>query len=290
MDEGEHMESLQKINDSIAFIENNLASHLSIEEAAKIACMSRFHFQRMSQILTGFTVAEYIRKRRLTLAAQELIHSNVRVLDIALKYGYESPESFSKAFRKAHGISPIEVRHSGKTVKAFPKLSFQIQLKGEEEMNYKIIQKEAFQVVGKGIRVSMENNNEKIPLFWKESNENGFTEKLAQQAGEMGILGVCAEGNQQKNEFTYYIAVEKTTDKISPDLEVKEIPASTWAVFESVGPMPHAIQHVWKRIFSEWFPATGYEHAPAPEIEVYPEGDAYSEDYRAEIWIPVIKK
>ncbi|OAS82534.1 MULTISPECIES: GyrI-like domain-containing protein [Metabacillus] len=159
-------------------------------------------------------------------------------------------------------------------------------------MNYKIIQEEAFVIIGKGFRVSMENgeNNKKIPLLWKESNQNGFSEALAKQAGDLGLLGVCLDFNHQENEFTYFIGAEKTTEHFLPDWELRKIPAATWAVFESIGPMPDTIQQVWKNIYSEWFPSTGYEHANGPEFESYSEGDPNSEDYRAEVWIPIIKK
>ncbi|WP_226669558.1 AraC family transcriptional regulator [Metabacillus litoralis] len=284
------MEGLQRMNDSLHYIEGNLDSTLQIEEIAKIACMSKFHFQRMFQMVTGFTVAEYIRKRKLTLAAQELIHANVRVIDVALKYGYESPESFSKAFRKAHGISPIEVRKTGSNIKAFPKLSFQIQLKGEQEMNYKIVHKDEFIVSGKGTKVTMGENNKEIPLFWNTINRSGLTKTLATHADEMGLMGICLNHNLEQEEMTYFIGVEKISEKVIQECEERTIPASTWAVFEVVGPMPHSIQNVWKRIFSEWFPSTGYEHGNGPEIEVYPDGDAFAEDYRSEVWVPIMKK
>lgn len=284
------MEGLQRMNDSLEYIEGNLDSTLHIEEIAKVACMSKFHFQRMFQMITGVSVAEYIRKRKLTLAAQELSHSKARVLDIALKYGYESPESFSKAFRKAHGISPVEVRRTGINIKAFPKLSFQIQLKGEQEMNYKIIQKDEFKVVGKGSKVSIGENNKEVPLFWEQSNNNGWTKDLAAQAGDMGLMGICLEHNHKQENMTYFIGVEKNSEKIIQGCEERIIPSATWAVFEVVGPMPHSIQNLWRRIFSEWFPSTGYEHGNAPEIEVYPDGDPNAEDYRSEIWVPIIKR
>lgn len=242
-------------------------------------------------MLTGVTVAEYIRKRRLTLAAKELTEQHTKVIHVALKYGYESPESFSKAFRKAHGVSPSEVKNSNKMMKAFPRLSFQIQLKGEKEMNYKITEKEAFEVHGKGVRVSTTKgeNNKAIAEYWEESHQNGFVEELNVHATELGILGVCLDFDSTQEKLTYFIGVEGESEDQPNHYEKIQIPASTWAIFESIGPMPHAIQEVWNRIFSEWFPSTGYEHAGTPELEVYPDGDANHEDYRCEVWIPIIK-
>lgn len=285
------MEWLRRMSDSIEYLEKHMESKLDIDEAAKIALSSKFHFQRMFHMVTGVTVAEYARKRRLTLAAQELATSDIKVIDVALKYGYQTPESFTKAFRKIHGVNPSEVRESGIRLKAYPRLSFQIQLKGEKEMNYKIVEKEGFDLVGKGIRVSNENgeNFKKIPMFWEESFSNGTCDKLKDLSGDIGMWGVCMEFSPEQNKFSYLIAVEKNQDIIPDEFEVKEIPASTWAIFDS---SLKELQDVWKRIYSEWFPSTGYEHAGTPELEFYPpcDGTGSDEDFQCEIWIPIIKK
>ncbi|WP_061809536.1 AraC family transcriptional regulator [Rossellomorea vietnamensis] len=285
------MEMLHRMNDCIQYIEENLEGEIKMEELARLSLNSKFHFQRLFSLVTGCTVAEYIRRRRLTLAAQELNQANVKVIDVAFRYGYETPESFSKAFRKAHGVSPSQVRESGTPLKAFPRISFQIQLKGEVEMNYRIVEKEAFGVIGKGKRVSTHNgqNLREIPAFWDEVNTSGMDSEICEAAGNDEMLGICMEFDDPSEEFTYFIGAEKKSDTHTL-LEVKEIPASTWAVFESVGPMPDAIQGVWKRIFSEWFPSTGYVHGEAPEIELYPPGNPNDEDYRCEVWVPVMKK
>ncbi|WP_299744722.1 AraC family transcriptional regulator [uncultured Rossellomorea sp.] len=285
------MEMLNRMNDCLQYIEDNLDGEIETDELARLSLSSKFHFQRLFSLVTGFTVADYIRKRRLTLAAQELTNTNAKVIDVALKYGYETPESFSKAFRRAHGVSPSQVRESGTPLKAFPRISFQIQLKGEVEMDYKIEEREAFQVIGKGKRVSTCNgeNLKDIPAFWNEVNTTDLDRKICEAAGNNEMLGICMEFDHPNEEFTYFIGAVKKTDN-NHTLEVKEIPAATWAVFESVGPMPHAIQIVWKRIFSEWFPSTGYEHAGGPEFELYPPGNPNDENYRCEVWVPIMKK
>ncbi|MFD2044260.1 GyrI-like domain-containing protein [Ornithinibacillus salinisoli] len=287
-----HLSGLQRLIDSIDYIERNLEYEIEIDQVAAVAHMSKFHFQRMFHILTGVTVAEYVRKRRLTIAAQELIQSNSKVIDVALKYGYETPESFSKAFRRVHGLSPSTVKNKGQSLKAFPKLSFQIQIKGDVEMDYRIVERKAFRIMGKGIQVTTRDgeNLRRIPEFWQETNTSQFGEELEKASGPMGVLGVCMEFDSQQDLFTYFIAVEKN-DEAPADWEEKVIPASTWAVFEAVGPLPGSIQKVWERIFSEWFPSTGYEHANAPEMEVYPiEGKVDDDDHRCEVWIPIMKK
>ncbi|RTQ95043.1 AraC family transcriptional regulator [Lysinibacillus telephonicus] len=287
------MEGLQRMLDSLEYIERNLDNNLLIEDIAYIACMSKFHFQRMFNMLTGYTVSEYIRNRRITVAAQELINSNSKVIDVAFKYGYESPESFTKAFRKIQGISPSEAKKNSQFLKAYPKLSFQIQLKGDVEMDYKIVEKSAFNVVGKSIRTTTigGENNRRIDAFWVESNQNGLVSELAKNCGPLGLIGVCMDYDKQHENLTYLIGVEKNIEHIPSNWEERQIPSATWAVFPVHGAMPDAMPKVWDRIFSEWFPSTGYEHAGGPEIEVYPSNaDPSSEDYYSEIWIPINKR
>ena len=285
------MEWLERMCKALNYLEVHMDCEIDVNEAARTACSSTFHFQRMFHMLTGVTVIEYVRKRRLTLAAQELAASNARVLDIALKYGYDTPESFSKAFRKVHGISPSAAREPGVKLKAFPRISFQISLKGDKDMNYMIIEKEAFKVVGKSLRVTTRDgeNLKRIPQFWTECYQDGTCDKLCGIAEKGEMFGICMN-DYNEEMFTYVVAVEKTDRTIPGDLEEREIPSATWAVFESVGPMPQAVQKVWDRIYTEWFPSTGYEQANAPQMEVYPFGDTGSDNYRCEVWIPIIKK
>lgn len=286
------MESLQRMLDSIEYIESHLENELLLDEIAAIACMSRFHFQRMFHMLTGYTVAEYIRNRRITVAAQELVHSKSKVIDVAMKYGYESPESFTKAFRRIHGIPPSDAKKHSQSLKAYPKISFQIQLKGDVEMDYKIVEKDAFTVVGKSIRTTTigGENNQKIAAFWNESNQNGLSKELAKNCGPLGLLGICIDFDKQQENLTYLIAAEKNSEQIPVDWETRQIPAATWAIFPVHGAMPNAMPKIWERIFSEWFPATGYEHSGGPEMEVYlSDADPYSKDYYSEIWVPLKK-
>ncbi len=285
------MEELQRMMDSIDYIEARLDQEISIDDIAASACSSRFHFQRMFQFITGVTVAEYIRRRRLTVAAQELASTSIKVIDAAMKYGYETPESFSKAFRKLHGMSPSRAREPGQRLTAYPRLSFQIQIKGDQDMNYRIVEKDSFEVIGKGKRVRTVNgeNMNTISAFWEEMNANGTSAKLCKPDSDDVMYGICMEFTPEMEEFTYFIAGNKQKGDGLEEFEVKRIPASTWAVFDVRGAMPDAIQKVWDRIFSEWFPATGYSHAEGPELEVYLPGNPADADYRSEIWIPIQK-
>jgi AraC family transcriptional regulator len=219
--------------------------------------------------------------------------SGEKVIDVALKYDYESPEAFTKAFRRLHGINPSSAREAGAVLKAYPKLSFHISVKGDKDMNYKLIEKEAFKVIGKAKRINMREseNFNIVPEFWTECCSDGTYEKLCSLAGESIIYGICMDFSPENEAFTYMIAVKDNGNKQAEQSEFTSavIPGVYWAVFESVGPMPGAIQDVCKRIFSEWFPATGYQHDEAPELEVYPMGDTGSPDYRCEYWVPIKK-
>lgn len=286
------MEWLQRMTNAVDYIEKHLEEPIEVARIAEVAYSSSFHFQRMFHILTGNTVVEYIRKRRLTLAARELAEKKAKVIDIALKYGYETPEAFTKAFKRLHGVCPAKARRSGISLKAFPRISLEFALKGNQNLDYKIVDREAFRVVGKALRVSTKEgeNFKRIPQFWKECISDGTCEKLCRYFQATEILGVCMDMEYEKEQFVYMIAAKKSRTYTGSEFVAKTIPASNWAVFTSVGPLPNTIQRVWEGIFQEWFPATGYEHAVAPELEIYPNGDINGEDYQCEVWIPIVKK
>jgi len=282
------MEWLDSMNKAVEYLEANITEKIDIEKVAQIALSSTFHFQRMYHMITGVTIAEYIRRRRLTLAAQDII-SGEKIINVAYKYGYETPEAFSKAFRKMHGLSPSAAREHGANLKAYPKLSFHISIKGDKDMDYKIVEKESFAVVGKQTKITMVNgeNFEQVPKFWEDCMRDGSYQWICSKVGKLGVLGICKDF--AKDEFNYMIGVEKIKETLPKGYISATIPAATWAVFESVGALPEAIQDLTKRIYTEWLPSTGYQHACAPELEVYPIGDTSSADYRCEIWVPIKK-
>lgn len=285
------MEWLERMRAAIQYIEEHIEDPFAAEAIARVAYASPFHFQRLFHMLTNVTLAEYVRRRKLTLAAQELAGSSASVLAIALKYGYETPESFSKAFRRLHGIPPSAARKPGAVLKAYPQLSFQVSLKGEQDMDYRLVERTGFSVVGKVCRVSTRDGAqlERIPAFWRECEQDGSCAWLCSQ-GKTELLGIGLNMDHANEQYDYMIAVEGDKADGRGDLLVQEIPAATWAVFTAVGPVPAAIQGVWQRIYQEWFPATGYEHAGTAELEVYPLGNIGAADYRCEVWIPIRKK
>jgi len=286
------MEWLDCMKNAIEFIEAHIEDRLDIKQVARIAASSVFHFQRMFSMLTDITVADYIRKRRLTLAAQELAANKSRVINIAMKYGYETPESFAKAFKKLHGITPSQARLPGAQLVAFPKISFHISIRGGRDMDYRIEQKQAFEVAGAIRSISTKDgaNFKEVPAFWEDAAKDGTCEKVCAMAAGGNMYGICMDFEEDMSRFNYMIAADAPEGELPAGMVKRQMPAATWAVFTSVGPLPEAIQKVTQSIFSEWFPSTGYEHGNAPEIEVYFPGDTSCADYRCEVWIPVKKK
>lgn len=280
------MDTLENMKNAIDYIEDNLDAEIEYVRIAQIALCSQYHFQRMFAFLIGIPLSEYIRRRRLTLAAFELQNSNEKIIDLAFKYGYNSPDSFSRAFTAMHEVTPSKAREKGISLKAYPRVTFSLSIKGVVEMNYRIENKNSFVIVGVKQRFSHINGlGENIGKMWSETPH----ETISQIAGlGNGLLGVY-DGMYDDNTTDYYIAA--ITEKDCPETLCKlEISSHTWAVFEIIGPMPSAMAAIWGRIFSEWFPTSGYEHAEAPEIEWYSQGDLNSADYKSEIWIPVIRK
>ncbi|GAA1368529.1 AraC family transcriptional regulator [Peribacillus frigoritolerans] len=290
------MDSLKNMNGAIKFIEENLTNEIDFKEVARLAYCSEYHFKRMFSFLAGISLSEYIRRRRLTLAAFELKSSNIKVIDIAIKYGYSSPDSFARAFQHLHGITPSEARSNGHSLKAYPPMSFQLSIKGGSEMNYRIEEKAAFHIIGikKRVPIIFNGVNPEIASMWKSLDEKTINElKNLSNVEPLGLLSASAnfsEGRlEEKGELDHYIGAA-TTRECPDNLTQLNVDASTWAVFEAVGPFPETLQNVWGRIYSEWFPSSNYEQREGPEILWNENKDITSPTFRSEIWIPVMKK
>jgi AraC family transcriptional regulator len=287
---------LKKMNDAIDYIERNLTEEINYKEVARISLCSEYHFKRMFSFLAGVSLSEYIRNRRLTLAAFDLMERNLRVIDIAVKYGYRSADSFARAFQKLHGIYPSEVQVKKQTLKAFPRMTFQLTIQGGEEMQYRIEEKGAFRIVGlkKRVPIVFQGVNQEITAMWKSLDEGKINSlKSLSNIEPNGIISAStnfSEGRmEEKGELDHYIGVA-TTKECPADMQYLEVSACTWAVFESIGPFPNTLQNIWGRIYSEWFPSSHYELVEGPEILWNENKDTTSNSYKSEIWIPVQKK
>jgi len=278
------MDWVKSLNKAINYMESHLLEKLTSEEIAAHIAISSYHFQRCFSLLTGMTIGEYIRNRRLSLAGQELSISKEKVIDIALKFGYETPESFTKAFMRFHGVTPSQAKAEGAGLKSFHRLIIKITLEGGSVMDYKIVSKDAFDVLGMTRAFKAEKSFDDLPKFWGEYFLSGYHKRVT------GLMGVCQQERLASADFQYTIGCEyKQGAEIPNGFGLITIPASTWVVFKCVGPMPQAIQAVWKRIYSEWQPQAEYERIEEYDFELYTEGDNQSKDYVSEIWIPVKK-
>jgi AraC family transcriptional regulator len=283
------------MNQALTYIEEHLAEEIDMRQVERLALCSEYHFRRMFSFLAGVPLSEYIRRRRLTLAAFELLHSEARVIDLALKYGYSSHDAFTRAFASLHGVTPVEARSRGQILKAYPRMTFQLTIKGAIEMNYRIVEKAPFRIVGLMKRVPLiyQGVNPEIAGMWQslDAETIALLKSLSdiEPAGMISASTNFSEGRQDGGELDHYIGVA-TTKEPPANLARLDVPASTWAVFESVGPFPETLQNIWGRIYAEWFPSSGYEQTPGPEI-VWNEGkDTSLPKFRSEIWIPVVKK
>lgn len=282
------MEWVERLNSVINYIEENLTGEIDLDEISKIALCSSYHFQRMFAYMADMPLSEYIRRRKMSRAAVDLQDEKNKIIDISLKYGYDSPTAFNRAFQRIHGIAPSEVRRSRPSLKAYPPISFKISIKGDCAMDYRIEKKEAFRIVGISMPLEkeIEKNFEVVPAMWGLAVQNGTTEKLATMMdGDLkGLLGVSSCNNE--SEWKYYIAVA-SQQKTELGLEELMVPEATWAIFTGRG--THlSIQELERRIVIEWLPTSGYEYGNAPDIEVYINPDP--QDALYEVWIPVVRK
>ncbi len=286
------MEWNEKLQRIIDYTENHLQRKeelIDSEEISKMAECSFGFFQKVFSYMNGISFAEYIRARKLTLAGYDLKSTNLKVIDVSYKYGYESPTSFAKAFQLFHGVSPKEARNPNVVLKVVPKM----QLSQRHEYSWRLEQKEGFQLVGKRITVSCENNLhfKKIPEFWNECQRNGIFAKLISMdtATPKGIFGLFGAYDEQSDEVEYSIMV--ISDQEPPqDFAQINIPSVTWAVFDCRGAVPQAIQKGWQYLNEEWLVKYPFQHAQCPELEWYSDGNAFDSDYFSQIWIPIIEE
>lgn len=291
------MDQITAIQRAIDYTEAHLTDEIDYEAAAREAASSVFHFQRLFSMLCGYTLGDYIRMRRLSLAADELQRTGGKIIDIALKYGYDTPESFSRAFTRFHGITPTQARRGG-NIKSFSRLSVKLILDGGNLMDYRIEKRDAFKLICRKKQVNKPQGDTAaadISAFWGEFSTDGTMEKLCKYASFdnlRGILGVCFSGEMANSGFPYGIGAEYNGAPLTDGgFDIVEIPAHTYAVFQCKGKMPDAFKETYKKICTEFFPQSStYEYGNGIELEVYPSADVQNPDYTCEIWIAVKEK
>ena len=290
------MDWITGISKAIDYIEEHITEPTDYARAAKEACSSLFNFQRVFALLCGYTLGDYVRMRRLTLAGEELLSTDAKVIDVALKYGYDSPESFSRAFARFHGVSPSAVR-TGAAIRSFSRICVKLILTGGSIMEYRIEKKQAAKIICRRREFTKPGDdytNREIPEFWNECGRDGSIQKLCgyikDSAQFKGLLGVCFSTEMTDSGFPYGIGAEYDSESDPQDFEIVEIPAYTYAVFTVRGRMPDAFRETYRKICTEFFPQSGYEYGNGVEIEVYPSADVQNPDYTCEIWIAVKPK
>lgn len=294
------MDWIRRLTQAFDYLEDNLEGKDDIDRAAAIANCSTFHFCRTFEILYGISPVEYLKRRKLSRASLDLAARNATVSEVSQRYGWDTPEAFSRAFKRHFGLNPSDARLKGASLETCPPIRFDVSLKRGKCPKCLIAEKPALALTGIAMRTTIEENQRDASLvsFWQRIFTSGACDLLWDNAGPMGLLGLCYDYTIADSSFSYMAAIDTPVAQrlpLPPGCVSVTVPAATYAVFEGVGPMPETIQSLWKDIYAEWFPASEYEHAGTPDFERYPE-KAYHDvppsnpEHRGEIWVPIMKK
>ena len=293
------MEWLKQLQDAVNYMEAHLLEQISYEDAADRVHMSGYHFHRTFSLVAGMTANEYIRSRRLSLAAQELQAGKISVLDAALKYGYETPESFSKAFSRFHGVTPKQAKTAGTPLRMFGPLAIKITLEGGTVMDYRIVKTEGkrFLTLTRAFpnEIIHDDSDHSIPDFWKECKEKGLVEPIRnlRPEGKRDLYGLCSPKKDKNETFFYGIGVlidEETNVRQEAELLEKgytiwETAPAEYVVFKCFGKDGDCISAMWRRFYKEFLPQSGYHQTELTDYEVYFEKGEIG--LFCELWIPV---
>jgi len=289
------MNLLTQLNNAVVYIEENICNELALCNISSVTSYSQYHFGRLFYYIADISISEYVRKRKLSLAAMEIQNGNEKVIDIAVKYGYDSADSFTRAFVKQHGVTPTAARREGTELKFFPPMTFQIKIEGVQGMNWRIEQRDTFKVVGE-MRRFLNEESDKISGFWDEKFADGSLERLMKQVGRRDLIGVCGHIDDKAGDFMYMIALTADENTNTEGFTVISTPASTWAVFSSddfdVNPYGREIPKLFESVYKEWLPTSEYEKVEGVEGEIYDMeiyGVTESGKFYEEVWISVKK-
>ncbi|WP_328343989.1 AraC family transcriptional regulator [Micromonospora sp. NBC_00421] len=282
---------LERLNEALAHVERHLDAPIEVADLARITLTSEYHFRRMFSALAGMPLSEYVRRRRLTVAAAEVLAGERTLLDVAIRHGYGSTEAFTRAFRAMHGVGPGEARRTGAALRSQQRLSFRLVVEGSASMRYRVVEKPAFRLVGKRARVPLvhQGMNPAIVAFVRgiPPGTTARIEALSDQepAGIVNVSDQLGEDRSEGVELDYWYGAVTGAD-VPDDLEALDVPAGTWAVFDTSGEFPAAVQNLWRDVFTQWFPSNPYRSRPGPEISrTRISSDGTHAD--AELWIPV---
>lgn len=270
-------------NETIRYIESVLDAEIDERRIAQLSSYSYAMFSRLFPILTNMTLSEYIRLRKLTKAAAEICESRQKIIDIAMKYDYESADSFTSAFKSFHQVTPTEVR-SGKAYRVVAPIQLMLSVKGGRHMDTKIQRKSGFAVAG----VKLENiDSTSCPRAWKLLYDRFSHEQLA-ALGKGQCYGMCYDvENQNKINYMAGYDVADIAKARQLGLDVVEIKPADYAILSLKGPVPDCIHEGWSYAMEVFLPEQGYVHAGTPDFEVYGAGDMSAKDYTMELWIPI---
>ncbi len=291
------MEWMKLLKRAIDYIEENITEDIGAEDIAREINVSASYFQRAFQILSGFTLGEYIRSRRLYLAAIAIRSENISVTDAAFKYGYETVESFTKAFTRFHGNSPSKAKRSSGAIKVFLPLKLEITKYGGYEMDFVIEEIKDFTLIGFETAIPFNKGYDHCPKFWDEYREkyltrldDGSPESRAIIDNGIGEFAVCSD-EYTDGSFRYIIAGFYKGGEVPEGMVLKHFPDMTWIKFKCVGPMPGALQSLNTKVWKEWVPnCKKYELIGNCNIEWYSMGDVKADDYESGIWLPIKEK
>lgn len=292
---------MKSLRGAIDYMEKHMLEPIGPSEVAKGVNISPFYLQKGFQIVTGYSLGEYLRSRRLYLAALDLLSGEGKVIDIAYKYCYQTPESFAKAFTRFHGFPPSQVKRERMSIRPFLPLKLKITIQGGKDVDYTVEKKDSFRLIGFQRMMPMDRGYELCPKFWDEIKEKHLTPLWDGKRPEtdieraikecvIGLFGVCIENEKNPGTFSYLVAGYYDGRPVPEGLEVVEIPAAAWAMFRAVGPLPGSLQTLNTQIFQEWLPGNGqYELAFPINLELYSDKEM-GPDYESYIWLPVTER